>query len=104
MPFKPKIHEVKVEDAGEVFQFFVKEPSGREVLREADKLKKNPDRAGIENARSLFSNYMVKDEAGTPLSEQEVEEVLDMRLTAMNKVTEVITETIGLKRALEKNA
>lgn len=110
MAFKPKVHECTVEDAGEEFTFYVQEPSGRQILKAAEESKKNPDKPAIENARGLFADYVVTpdEQAGAyrKLTPDEVDEFLDMRLTAMNKVSELVQEKIGLKAmaAKAKNA
>lgn len=100
--FKPLIHECEVTEGEETFTFYVKEPSGREILIAAEKAKKNPDRAALENARDLFGKYVVHKD-GEALTTQEVEDMLDMRLSAMNKISELVQEKIGLKKAIEKN-
>lgn len=98
--FKPVIHECEVNEGDEQFKFWVREPSGREILIAADRAKKNPDRAALDNAKELFSKYVVHED-GTALAAQEVEDMLDMRLSAMNKVSEQVQEKIGIKKIAE---
>lgn len=100
--FKPQIHECEVSEGDETFKFYVKEPSGREILIAAEKAKKNPDRSALENARDLYGKYVVKED-GSPIEPKDVEDMLDMRLSVMNKISDLVTEKIGLKKVLEKN-
>lgn len=103
--FKPVVHECEVTDGEETYKFFVREPSGREILMAAEKAKRNKERPSIENARELFAKYIVTDDGGqTPISPDDVNAILDMRLEQMQQVSELVQDRIGLKKALEKNA
>lgn len=97
--FKPKIKPVEVEDGGETVSFFVREPSGREILEQAGKQKK--DATATENARELFSRFVVHED-GTPVTSAEVDEMLDARLTAMHKMSNKVQEVIGLAEITAK--
>ena len=99
--FKPLIHECSIEQGDEIMAFWVREPSGREILLAANATKK--DKPAIENAKELFAKYVVH-ENGSALSKEEVDELLDMRLSAMHSMSEIVQEKIGLKKVLEKNA
>lgn len=101
MAFKPVVHKCEVAEGDEVFTFFVREPSGREILQQAGKAKK--DASAIDNAKELFSRYVVHED-GKEISAAEVDELLDMRLTAMHKVSETVQEKIGLKALTEKKS
>lgn len=103
MAFKPIIHECEIFNGDETFKFWVREPSGREVLVSADKAKRNLERPSIENARELFAKYIVK-ENGDPIGTQDVEDILDMRLSAMQEVSTLVQEKIGLTKLTAKNA
>lgn len=98
--FKPVIHECVVTEGEETFKFWVREPSGREILIAADKAKKNPDRPALDNARELFGKYVVHED-GTALEVKEIEDMLDMRLSAMNKVSTLVQEKIGITKVGE---
>ncbi len=100
MAFKPVIHTCEVTDGDETLKFYVREPSGREILIQAAAAKK--EKPALENAKELFHRYVVHED-GTKLSDTEVDELLDMRLTAMHKVSEAVQEKIGLKALTEKN-
>lgn len=104
---KPKKHECQVAEGDEVFTFYVREPSGREMLELAAKQKNEKekgaiDKPAIDNARELFSRYIVNHD-GTAISKEEVESILDMRLSAMQKVSEIVQEKIGIKNEEKKS-
>lgn len=99
--FKPVIHECQVVEGDEAFTFYVREPSGREILTAAAKQRK--DASAIENAKELFSKYVVNKD-GTPITDAEVDALLDMRLTAMHKVSDMVQDKIGLKELTEKKS
>lgn len=98
--FKPVIHECNLQEGDESYTFYVREPSGREILLAASAQKK--DRPAIENARDLFAKYVVQED-GAALTKDQVDELLDMRLTAMHKMSQIVQEKIGLKQVTEKN-
>lgn len=101
MAFKPVIHEAELEDGDEKETFFIREPSGREILTQAGgKTKEKPP---VENARDLFAKYVVHED-GTPYNKNEVDELLEMRLTAMHKLSQLVQEKIGLKQVTEGKA
>ena len=99
--FKPIVHPCEIAEGEEKFTFYVREPSGREILQSAAKQKK--DASAIDNAKELFARYVVHQD-GSAISESEVDQLLDMRLSAMHKVSELVQEKIGLKELAEKKA
>lgn len=135
MAFKPRITPVEIEDGGETETFYIREAAGREVLgqsgtislrlaREA-RLQKQFDaaieagndakaqeiigkmRESADNARELFANYLVKGENDTtPIDKEAVDAILDMRLSAMQKISFRIQEVIGIRKpeGEQKNA
>lgn len=98
--FKPIIHECTLEEGDETQTFYVREPSGREILIAAGASKK--EKPAIDNARDLFAKYVVHQD-GTAYTNDEVNDLLDMRLTAMHKLSQLVQEKIGLKTVTEKN-
>ena len=92
--FKPRVQFCELIEGDETFVFYVREPSGREILQAAAKQRK--DASAIDNARELFSKYVVHED-GSPISNDEVEQMLDMRLTAMHKASNIVQDKIGLK-------
>lgn len=98
---KPRIHACTIEDDGESFSFFVKEPSGRQILLAGEKAKTEKPKQSIDNARQLLEDFVVHED-GTKLDKEEVEGILDMRLSAMEKVADAVRDKIGLKRAQER--
>jgi hypothetical protein len=103
MTFKAKVHECSIEDDGETFTFYVREPSGREILEQAQKANarkaaKQPDPSPVENAQESFKRFVVHQD-GTPLKDGEVEEMLDFRFSAMQRITDEVLEKTGLGRA-----
>lgn len=103
MAFKPVVHKCEVSDGDESVPMFVREPSGREILTLAAQAKKGQDKTALENARELFSRYVVHED-GSKLDDGEVEDMLNWRLTAMHRASELVQEKIGLKALTEKNA
>lgn len=99
--FKTRIHECQVADGDEAFTFYVREPSGREMLELAAKQKK--DAPALDNARDLFARYVVNKD-GSPISAEEVNGILDMRLTAMQKVSQLVQDKIGLTELAAKKS
>lgn len=99
--FKPTVHKCEVSEGDETFTFYVREPSGREILQAAAKQKK--DATAIDNAKDLFARYIVNED-GTAIAAPEVDALLDMRLTAMHKISEAVQEKIGLKELTEKKS
>jgi len=99
--FKPKVHPCEIEEGDEKFTFYVREPSGREILQAAAKQRK--DASAVDNAKELFSRYVVHQD-GSAISEAEVDDLLDMRLSAMHKVSELVQQKIGLKELTEKKS
>lgn len=96
--FKPQIHEVQLEIGDEKETYFIREPSGREILNQAG--KKNKDKDPIDNARDLFDRYVVHED-GSKFSKEEVDELLDMSLVAMHKLSQLVQDKIGLKTVTE---
>lgn len=99
--FKPTVHPCELSEGDETFTFYVREPSGREILQSAAKQRK--DASAVDNAKELFARYVVHKD-GSPISESEVDELLDMRLSAMHKISEKVQEKIGLKELAEKKS
>jgi hypothetical protein len=97
--FKPTVHRCQISEGDESFEFFVREPSGREILQQAAKQRK--DASAVDNAKELFARYVVHED-GSAISEQEVDALLDMRLSAMHKVSEAVQDKIGLRELTEK--
>lgn len=98
--FKPRIHECTVEDDGESATFYVREVGGREGLNKAEAFKarkeKNNEPTGLENVHALLGYVVHKD--GTALSKDEIDGMLDMRISALNKVSAKIMEkALGIK-------
>lgn len=100
MAFKPVVHTCEIEDGDETMTFYVREPSGREILLAASAQKK--DRPAVENASELFQKYVVNED-GSAISKDQVNEYLDMRLTAMHKMSTMVQEKIGLTAVTAKN-
>lgn len=100
MAFKPQIHEVELVDGEDNEKFYIREPSGREILTAAGSKKERPP---IENAKDLFQKYVVHQD-GKAYSKEEVDELLEMRLTAMHKLSLLVQEKIGLKQVTEGKA
>jgi F420-dependent methylenetetrahydromethanopterin dehydrogenase len=98
--FKPQIRKCFVADDGEELVFWVREPSGREILRDADQLKHKKDRPALEGARETLSRYLVKED-GTALSKEEVDEMLDMRFAVVQQIVNQVQEKIGLKQLVD---
>jgi hypothetical protein len=92
MPFKPIIHPTTIEDGGEQFTFHVREASGREVLS----YKRKKDAENIDNTREMFAAFVVTSE-GAKIPKEEVEEMLDWRLTAMMKAADEVARLSGLQ-------
>lgn len=103
--FKPIIHECAVTEGDDTFTFYVREPSGREMLHLVDKIKKNQDKSSEENARETLSRYHVT-EKGEAVTAEYVDSIIDMRLSAMQKILEATQEKIGVRKPpeQEKNA
>lgn len=100
--FKPIVHACEIVEGDERLDFWVREPSGREILTAATKTKGGKEKSAIENARELFENYVVHED-GTKITEAEADEYIDMRLSAMHAMSNIVQEKIGLKKILEKN-
>lgn len=95
--FKPRIHEVQLEIDGDTETYFIREPSGREILQAAGNKKEKPP---IENAKELFSKYVVHED-GSAYEKEEVDGLLDMSLTAMHKLSLLVQDKIGLRTVTE---
>lgn len=101
MPFKPLVHACTIQIDDETMDFWVREPSGREILTVA--AKKGKETSPLDNARELFEKYVVHED-GSAISKEEAEGYLDMRLSAMHEMSLTVQDKIGLKKVLEKNA
>jgi hypothetical protein len=90
--FKPEVQECVVEDRGESLTFYVREASGREILR---KQKSNKP---IEiQARELIEQFVV-DAEGNPIDKEKANEMLDYRFAVLQRISQEINEKSGLVR------
>jgi hypothetical protein len=99
--FKPVVLKCELVEGDETLTFYVREPSGREILLQAGKQKK--DNPAIENARELFARFVVHED-GSAYSAEEVDGLLDMKLVAMHKMTSIVQDKIGLRELAEKKS
>jgi hypothetical protein len=101
MAFKPTVKKCSIEDEGESADFYVRQPSGREMLQLAQQFKK--DRSAEENAKDLFSRFVVNED-GSAITREEVAAMMEWRFTAMQKASAEVQEKIGLTGANEKKS
>jgi hypothetical protein len=103
MSLKPVTHKCQYPESPaegeEPYTFYVREPSGLEVLRQAKTAKK--DASAEDNAKELFTRYVVNED-GTAISKEGVEEILSFRLSAMHGISKIVQDKIGLTE-LKKN-
>lgn len=93
--FKPRIHEHRITSEGEDRTFYIREASGREVLKSmGGKREKSPE----ENQRETFG-FVVKDKDGTPLTKEEVDALLDLRFRVMLNLQKAVLRKSGIRAA-----
>lgn len=93
MPFHPVVVSVDVKDEDETVTLFVRQPTGREMLEMAAKVKK--DTPALDTAREIFSKFVVHED-GSAISKEEVADMLAWRFSAMNEASRLVQEKIGI--------
>lgn len=94
--FRPTVHACEVPFGDDKFEFYVREPSGREILEAAaaDRAKK----PALEHARELFAEFVVLDKDGAKLTPQDADDMLDMPFPLVMAVSDMVQEKIGIKK------
>lgn len=91
--FAPKTKPFTIEEDGEAETYYVSQKAVLDGIRENDKNKGKPEKSGEQSNRDMISKYVVHED-GSPISAEEVENILGMRPSAFQKFSKELTAAI----------
>ena len=95
--FVPKVRQFTVDDEGEQLIFYIRKPKAIEMIRRGEEMKKRKDEDSEVINKELIGKYVVYED-GQPITDDDVNGILDMESTAFAKFSEKLTEMISGKK------